>query len=289
MNIKQLKDRLSKVQGKGKQNDIWKPTDEHEIRLIAQPDCKEPLIERWFHYGIGDVNTVLCPKKNFGEDCVICDFADKLYSWKDPETGEDKTKSDKESDYQIYKEIRPKVQFFALMIERGKEKEGVKYIKITPGQAEELIKECEDSDNLESIGLTTSDEDKKLDVIFGTNKAFDIAVSYAKAGEKGNNLKYAQTKFKVKRKPSLLAASQEDVKKLLNTIKSFTDVYPRMTSEEVEKAFEKFINSSKKDEKVNNNEGVKYAAAPKKNSNDNAANVGKKSLEEAFDELEKDA
>ena len=55
---------------------FWRPEDgESNIRIVSTPDGD--LKERFFHYGIGG-QSFLCPKRNFGDDCPVCNFANQL-------------------------------------------------------------------------------------------------------------------------------------------------------------------------------------------------------------------
>ena len=42
----------------------------------------DPFKEFHFHYNVGKNPGILCPKKNHGEDCPICDFASTLWGEK---------------------------------------------------------------------------------------------------------------------------------------------------------------------------------------------------------------
>ena len=100
--ITELKARLATLNRKtSKSTDIWKPKDEHDVRLL-EVDNIEPFAERAFHYNIGDAMQVLCPKINFGDECVICDYAESLRSWKD-EKGRDKPEKMRKEDFEIFK------------------------------------------------------------------------------------------------------------------------------------------------------------------------------------------
>src|SRR4051812_47953872 len=113
MNIKELRDRIQKLNNRGgnKPQDIWKPKDEHEVRLLPYPHAEDPFIELHFHYELGDTQSVLCPKANFNESCEVCEFADLLKSWKTPD-GDDKAEGDRKADWEIYKKIQVKPRIF---------------------------------------------------------------------------------------------------------------------------------------------------------------------------------
>ena len=63
----------------GKSSSFWKPQEgEQTIRIVPTADG-DPFKDYWFHYNVGKNSGFLCPKKNYGEDCPVCDFASKLW------------------------------------------------------------------------------------------------------------------------------------------------------------------------------------------------------------------
>jgi hypothetical protein len=289
MDLAALKARLAGLnKGTKKANDIWKPKDKHLIRLLPYFN-EDPMQSLSFHYDIGE-QSVLCPKTNFGDDCVICDFCDLLKSWKD-ENGNDKAENVRKQDWEMFKKIQPKARVFVAMVERTKEEEGAKFWGVTPNQAQQLLEACADGDRLEAIGLTKDDDKNALDVLFG-KKAFDIEVDFSKPGEKGNTKSFAQIKITPKIKATPIMPSEAAAKKLLESVKRLTEVYPRVTSAEVEKIFKKFIGSSSAEskpdggtEKYSGKTDTKAESKKPANSGENAAKVGGRSIDDAFGEL----
>jgi hypothetical protein len=59
----------------------WRPSEgDQTIRILPTRDG-DPFKEFHFHYNVGKNPGILCPKKNYGEHCPICDFASTL--WRD--------------------------------------------------------------------------------------------------------------------------------------------------------------------------------------------------------------
>ena len=59
-NIAELKARLASLNRKTSKNtDIWKPKDEHDVRIL--PITGDLFQERTFHFNVGDAREVLCP------------------------------------------------------------------------------------------------------------------------------------------------------------------------------------------------------------------------------------
>ena len=81
LNLDAMKAKLDKLNGKGDggKKNFWRPEDgESNIRIVSTPDG-DPFKEKFFHYGIGG-QSFLCPKRNFGDDCPVCNFANQLWN-----------------------------------------------------------------------------------------------------------------------------------------------------------------------------------------------------------------
>ena len=65
------------------ENSVWfKPMREIKIFVLSLPLMEIHLREMHFHYNVGEhKGGIMCPKRNFGERCPICDFASSV--WKD--------------------------------------------------------------------------------------------------------------------------------------------------------------------------------------------------------------
>ena len=100
--------------GKRNTNDTkWRPTQgDQTIRILPTQDG-DPFKEKFFHYGVGD-QSFLCPKRNFGDKCPVCDFANELWN-----EGTEESK-------QLAKGMFAKQRFFSPVLVRGEESEGVK-------------------------------------------------------------------------------------------------------------------------------------------------------------------
>ena len=93
---------------------FWKPQDgEQTLRIVPDPDG-DPFREFWFHYNVGDEPGFLCPKKNHGDDCPVCEFTSKLYNTRD------------EEDRKLANQLRAKQRFFSPVVVRSEEGEGVR-------------------------------------------------------------------------------------------------------------------------------------------------------------------
>ena len=284
MNINELKSRLQSLNHKGeKGNDVWKPKSKHDVRLLPYKHGDDPFIERYFHYEIGDAGAILCPKMNFNEDCVICDFCNKLKAWKDPE-GKDKPENVKKGDWEVFKKIQPKVRIFIPMCERGKESEGPKFWGVSPTQAQTILEICTEGERLGALGIKTDDAKGAINVVFGLDKAFDLQVTSDKPGENGNTKTYNNVTIKGKITPTPFMSSKKSTDEFLAKMKNMDAVYPKMSSADVEKAFKRFIGDNSSEAKAEGGT-EKYEAKPAANTKENAAKVGGRSIDDAFGDM----
>ena len=279
--ITELKARLASLNRKTtKSTDIWKPKDEHDVRIL-EVDNVEPFSERAFHYNVGDAREVLCPKVNFGDDCAICDFADQLRSWKD-EKGRDKPEKIRKEDFEIFKKIQAVSKVFVPMVERledGKNLSAPAWWGLTSNQAQQILEVCTDSERMEACGLDPTDTESALKTVLSPTKAFDLHVSFRKPGEKGNTKTFTHVDIKPKYKPTPLTGNKQRDAELTSQVKPLDEVFIKVPSSEVEKILAKFIGSGSAEAKPDG--GKEYA--PK--TTENAKTAGKRSVDEAFGEL----
>lgn len=283
MNINELKARLSTLNRKTtKQNDIWRPKDEHDVRLLPPPKGEDPLVERAFHWNIGDAATILCPKVNFGEECAICDYADFMKSWKD-ENGKDKPEKIRKADFEVFKKVQAQSKVFVRMVERTSE--GIsepKWWGLTQNQATQILDVCTDTDRLQACDLDPENAETALEAVLSTKKAFDLHVSFAKPGEKGNTKSFTSITIKPKFKVSALTGDAKKDAQVLEGIRPIAEVWQKSSSAEVETALKKFIQGGGEEAKTEPKDGEeKYAT----NTKEDAKKVGKRSVEDAFSEL----
>jgi hypothetical protein len=288
--IADIKARLANLNKKTTKNaDIWKPKDEHDVRLLKNPYSDDPFIERAFHYNIGDAREILCPKVNFGDECVICDFADTLRAWKD-EKGRDKPEKERKADFEIFKKIQVVSKVVVPVVERQKGADGKTTQEIsapgwwplTANQAQQVLKVCTDADRLAECGIEPGDDERAFDALFGTKKAFDLHVSFKKPGEKGNNKSFTMVEIEPKFKATPLTGNAAKDAEVIGGIKPIDEVYPKVPGTEVAAALKKFIGGGMQVEQVQAKPGgEKYAAKTK----ENAAKAGTRSVDDSFGEL----
>jgi len=292
MDFNALRERLNSLNKKtSKADDLWKPKDEHQVRLVPSADGSDPFKEVYFHYELGDNQQIPCPKMNHGEECAICDFADVLKSWNGPD-GEKKPDNERKADFEIFKKIQAKARIFTRMIERGQkgapDSETAKWWGMTSAQVNQALDVCTDGDRLEALGLSSGDSES-LKILFDPKKGYDLTVSYAKPGEKGNAKQYTNITIKGRIKQSPLAKSDADAKKIIDSAKDLSELFPKVSSTDIEKILKKFVGRSSEEAKpeggVEKYSGSEKQAVKPANTKENAKVSGTRSIDEAFGDM----
>ena len=162
----------------------------------------------YFHYNVGDhKGGIVCPKRNYGEDCPICEFASSV--WKDGVENND------EESKKLAKSLFVRARFFSPVVVRGREEEGIKVYGYGK-RAYELL-----------LGYILDPEYGDItDVMEGT----DIALTYTKPTTPGA---YPQTSLKMRRNSSPLLEETEAISALLDRMPDFDSLFERLSPEQV--------------------------------------------------------
>ena len=234
LDLDRMRAKLNNVTGKGDGNrtDFWKPQDgENNIRIVPTSDG-DPFKEKFFHYNVTH-GGFLCPKKNFGDECPVCDFATKLWN----EGTEDSKK--------MAKGLFAKQRFFSPVLVRGEEEQGVKVWGYGKMAYEKLLTIVLDPD----YGDIT-DRDS------GT----DIVLNYTVPGTPGS---FPKTQLKPRRRPSALCDDAvDDCDELLSSVPDISGIFTRHTSEEVQAMLDEFLSSDSSSE-TQSSETEKYGSKSK--------------------------
>ena len=214
IDVKKMRAKLDALQNKGGGNktSFWSPKEgnSYSVRIVPTPDG-DPFKEFWFHYELGTTGGFLCPKKNFGENCPMCDLVSKLYKEGDEESRK------------LAKEITAKQRFFSPIVVRGEEDKGVQIWGYSKTIYEDLLKLMLNPD----YGDIT-DPDEGLDLVVSSSK---------KSGKM-----YPETSLTPKRKSSPLAAKKDLVTELLNHGTDFDSMFDRKTASQVAEILDEFLN-----------------------------------------------
>tara|TARA_Y100000310_G_C20482596_1_gene715400 strand:- start:218 stop:970 length:753 start_codon:yes stop_codon:yes gene_type:complete len=221
INLDKMKAKLdtSRNGGRSKSNsNKWRPSEGDQTIRLLPTDDGDPFKEFQFHYNVGKNPGILCPKRNYGEECPICDFASKL--WRDGVSKNDDT-SKREA-----KKLFARRRYYSPIIVRGEEADGVKVWAYGKTAYETLLGYVLDPD----YGDITDPET-------GT----DIVLNYNIPGTPGS---FPKTILKPRRRPSVLCDDMvDDCESLLDGIPDIEGLFERKTKEEIQALLDDFLSS----------------------------------------------
>ena len=212
INMELMRNKLANLRGENKQdsNSVWFKPDagDTSIRMVPTNDG-DPLKEMFFHYNVGDHRGgILCPKRNYGEKCPICDFASTL--WREGTDNNDEASKD------LAKSLFVRTRYFSPVVVRGKEDEGIKVYGYGK-QAYGLL-----------LGYVL---DPDYGDITDATEGTDIVLTYTKATGPGS---FPKTNLKMRRKSSPLLEDTEAIPALLDGMPNFDTLFERLTPEQVD-------------------------------------------------------
>ena len=242
-----MRRKLATLRGEntGNGNSVWFKPDEGDtdIRIVPTNDG-DPLKEMFFHYNVGDHRGgILCPKRNFGEGCPICEFASSL--WREGSDNND------EESKKLAKSLFVRTRYFSPVVVRGREEEGIKVYGYGK-QAYELL-----------LGYILDPEYGDVtDIQEGT----DITLTYTKPTKPGA---YPQTNLKMRRNTSALLEDKDAIPALLDGMPDFDSLFERQTPAQIDAILDELLASDGSAES-RSSETAKYGNA--NNSVDKAFN-----------------
>lgn len=229
IDISKMRNKLNSAKGKNNQQvKFWKPQNGTQTIRVLPTEDGDPFKAFFFHYGVAEKESILCPKHNFGEDCAICTYVGNLYNDGDEESLE------------LAKKLVKKQRFFSPVLVRGEENEGVRvwgYSKTTYTTLLETVLNPDYGD------------------ITDLEKGVDIDLKYEKVPGK----LYPETTLSFKRNssPMCKGMADDECEEILAAIPDFDKLHRRKTSEEVEQVLNSYL-SGEGEEKE---ETVKYGSS----------------------------
>lgn len=216
IDMKKMRAKLAAVQNRnpGGNSHFWRPQDgDQTIRILPTADG-DPFKLHWFHYNVGNNSGFLCPKKNYGDSCPVCDFAFKLYQEGTPES------------IKMAKSFFARQRFFSPVLVRGEEDAGVRVWGYGKTAYESLL-------NL----VLNPEYGDITDAESGT----DLNLSYGKPA----GASYPQTKLQPRRRTSPLCdnLTSEQCDELLASIPDFDTLFDRKTTSDVETILDEYLSS----------------------------------------------
>jgi len=247
IDFNKIKARKSALENRGNGRSVfWRPQDgEQTIRLVPTADG-DPFKDFWFHYNLGDNPGFLSPKKNFGEDDPIDGFVRKLFN------------EGTEESIKMAKNLMARQRFFAPVIVRGEEDQGVRmwgFGKMVYEQLLNLVLNPEYGD------ITDAD--------VGT----DLVLHYGKPP----GTPFPQTKITPRRRPSVLSDQTTQLTEWLDGVPDADDVFERKTPEEVGVMLDEYL-LGEADAEEQSTETVKFGGST-------TAPSERLSVDDAFEEL----
>lgn len=206
IDLKKMKAKLNELQNptKGGGGKWWKPSDgKQDVRIVPTEDG-DPFKSFFFHYNIGE-RGFLCPKRNFGDECPVCEFASKLFK-----EGDDDSVA-------MAKDLFVRQRFFSPVLVRGEEDQGVRVWGYSKTVYETLL----------NLVLNPDYGD-----ITNVAEGLDLTVEYGKSA----GARYPTTNIIPKRKSSPLCKDldEKECKELLDSVPDFDSLNERKSTEDVQ-------------------------------------------------------
>ena len=217
LDMQKMKAKLQELESGGKSksdSNWWKPQEgDQDVRFVPTEDG-DPFKVYHFHYNLGESarGGVLCPKRQFGDNCPICDFASKLW-----QEGTDDSKK-------MAKSLFVRQRFFSPVIVRGEEESGVRVYGYGKMIYETLL------------GLVLNPD---YGDITDANEGVDFTLTYTLPKSKGA---FPQTNLIPKRKSSPVAKTKAAIKEIVENVPDIASLFQRKTPADVKAILESFLN-----------------------------------------------
>jgi len=211
INLQKMKEKLAALNSKGdKKSAFWRPQDgEQTIRIVPTADG-DPFKEFFFHYNLGNNPGFLCPKRNFGDDCPVCNFVRTLYNEGDEES------------VKMAKSLNARQRFFSPVVVRGEEEEGARVWGYGKMAYQELLNLVLNPD----YGDITDTED-------GT----DLLMKYGKPP----GASFPQTSLTPRRRSSALVEEKAKIREVLDQVPDFAKLFESKTGPEIQAMLDEFL------------------------------------------------
>jgi len=219
LDMTKMKEKLQASENGGrskKDNVFWKPQEgDQDIRLVPTEDG-DPFKVFHFHYNLGEAarGGLLCPQRQFGDNCPICDFASKL--WKE---GTDESKK-------MAKGLFVRQRFFTPVLVRGEDEDGIRVWAYGKTIYETLL------------GLVLNPD---YGDITDVDNGVDFTLTYTLPKMKGA---FPQSNLVPKRKSSKLAENKSTIKEMLESVPDIEALFQRKSPADVKAILEAFLDPS---------------------------------------------
>ena len=244
INLDKMREKLSSLRGDGNSSNdtFWRPEDgDQTIRIVPTADG-DPFKEMWFPYNV-EKGGFLCPKRNYSDECPVCEFASQL--WREGADNND------EHSKKVAKSLFVRQRFFSPVMVRGEEEKGLRIWGYGKMAYESLL------------GLVLNPEYGDItDPETGT----DLTMTYGKP----SGASFPQTKLVPRRRSSELCEDMtaESCAELLESIPEFDTLFERKTSEDVATLLDAFMSTGVTDPEAVSSETEKFGGSTTTNENE---------------------
>jgi hypothetical protein len=212
IDLKKMRQKLADLHNRGGNGGarFWKPSEgENVVRILPTKDG-DPFKHFHFHYNVGEKTGFLCPKKNFGDECPVCDFVSKLYN-----DGDDDS-------VQMARKLVAKSRFFSPVVVRGEDAEGVKVWGYSKTVYEGLLQ----------LVLNPDYGD-----ITDPHNGTDLVLTYGKAP----GAMYPSTNITARRKTTAISADSDQMSEYLDSEPDFDNLFEVKSKEDVTAILDRFL------------------------------------------------
>lgn len=233
--------------GGGGNKGLWKPQDNHQVRVLPL-DGEEPYRVAMFHY----INnkSIYCPQST-GEHCVICEYAEAMKSWNNPD-GSEKPEDVRKKDFEVFKKVQAGTKYYFAIVERERDEKG----KLTGKSGDPKWWPVSESNFKKLIEIAVNPELNEMtqeqgggegfDVMTNLKVAVDLTVDLKKANNKdgkGNGKQFPVTDIDRTMRLTPLSKDKDEVKKILESIPKFEDAVQPKTVAEVQKFWDEYMSA----------------------------------------------
>lgn len=178
------------------------PGNRYQVRVLEAE--AGPVIKEWhWHFGVAGRNHIICNKRNFNDECPVCELASAM--WREYDDG---GRTD-ESLGNAAKKLFAKNRFYANVLERGDEDAGPKVYSFGKRVAESMYESFLDPDY----------DAKFLDPESG----YDFKIKYDR--EDPNDMRTSKTIVKASPKPSPLAESVDEGQSIVEAAHNLDELF----------------------------------------------------------------
>ena len=215
LDLAKMRSKLKEVKGEGGgsggSSKFWRPSDGQQTIRILPAEDGDPFKTYHFHYNVSK-GGVMCPSRNFGDECPICDFATTLF------------RSGDEDSKEAAKKLFVRQRFFSPVLVRGEEDEGVRvwgYGKMAYQTLLELA--C----NPEYGDFTDLHEGTDLNLTYG----------------KQPGAMFPKTTLTPKRNSTAFCADIDEAKcrEIMNNVPDFDTLFDRISTVEAKRILDEYL------------------------------------------------